>query len=216
MSNKTPNRLNRQDFILPAIVAIVFLSLLLSPSSHAKTTTDFDPNLNFSAYKTFAYLGGTNLLEFRPLNPHYISDKVHEGVSQALTQRGLTEVQPDQHPDLVVRYWANSQSNLAIPDAGVFLEYSSFLGGYWAYTYDLMSTSTVLDGSLTIDLIDPKRKDLAWRVYLEQKIVDDDSIWRRVIAGISKAFEDYPPSAKQITEKKKERAEHPPKPPANE
>jgi hypothetical protein len=51
-------------------------------------------------------------------------------------------------------------------------------------------------------------------VYLEQKIVDDDSIWPKVLKEISKGFESYPPSKKQIDEKRKERAEHPPKPSA--
>jgi hypothetical protein len=47
---------------------------------------------------------------------------------------------------------------------------------------------------------------------MEQKIVDDDSIWNKVLNEISKGFESYPPSKKQIQEKRKERAEHPPKP----
>jgi hypothetical protein len=66
--------------------------------------------------------------------------------------------------------------------------------------------------SPVIDLIDFKRKDLAWRLYLEQKIVDDDSVWKKVLGEISKGFESYPPSKKEIEEKRKEREEHPPKP----
>jgi len=85
---------------------------------------------------------------------------------------------------------------------------------YWAYTYDLMKSESALDASLVIDLIDPKRKDLAWRLYLEQKIVGEDSIWKKVLSEISKGFESYPPSKKEVQEKRKERAEHPPKPTA--
>jgi len=51
-------------------------------------------------------------------------------------------------------------------------------------------------------------------LYLEQKIVGDDSIWPKVLGEISKGFAHYPPSKKEIAEKKKERAEHPPKPPS--
>jgi hypothetical protein len=57
-----------------------------------------------------------------------------------------------------------------------------------------------------------KRKDLAWRLYVEQKITDDDSIWGKVLGQISKGFESYPPSKKEIEEKREERAKHPPKP----
>jgi len=46
--------------------------------------------------------------------------------------------------------------------------------------------------------------------------VDDDSIWPKVVASISKGFEKYPPTKKEIEEKAKERAEHPPKPAAQQ
>jgi hypothetical protein len=193
-------------------VATLWLFLVLlafAPGAVAKTAVDFDPNLDFSKFKTFAYAGGSNALEFRELNPNYISDRVHAGVAQALVQRGLREVPLDQQPDLVVRYWANSQSNVVAPAAGAG---DIMTNGYWAYTYDLMKAENSLDATLVIDLIDAKRKALAWRIYLEQKIVDDDSIWPKVLNEISKGFEHYPPSKKEIAEKQKERAEHPPKP----
>ena len=195
---------------LQRIAVTLFVSLLFfAPRSTAKTAVDFDPNLDFSKYKTFAYAGGLNALEFRQLNPNYISDRVHSGVAKALVQRGLREVPLDQQPDLVVRYWANSQSNIVAPAAGAG---DIMTDGYWAYTYDLMRAENSLDASLVIDLTDAKRRALAWRIYLEQKIVDDDSIWPKVLNEISKGFEHYPPSKKEIAEKKKERAEHPPKP----
>jgi hypothetical protein len=197
-----------------AAVSLFLFILILAPAVLAKMNVDFDPNLDFSKFKTFAYIGGANMLEFRQLNPNYITDRVHSGVSQALIQRGLKEVKPDEQPDLVVRYWANSQSQIVSPSAGTWGQFGPYVSDYWAYTYDLMRSESALDASLVIDLIDAKRKDLAWRLYMEQKIVDDDSIWNKVLNEISKGFESYPPSKKQIEEKRKERAEHPPKPAA--
>jgi hypothetical protein len=197
-----------------AATAFFLFSLILAVPALAKMGVDFDPNLDFSKFKTFAYIGGANMLEFRQLNPNYITDRVHSGVSQALIQRGLKEVKPEEQPDLVVRYWANSQSQIVSPSAGTWGQFGQYVSDYWAYTYDLMRSESALDASLVIDLIDAKRKDLAWRLYMEQKIVDDDSIWNKVLNEISKGFESYPPSKKQIEEKRKERAEHPPKPAA--
>jgi hypothetical protein len=197
----------------PSISLFLFILILASPA-RAKMSVDFDPNLDFSKYKTFAYIGGANMLEFRQLNPNYITDRVHSGVSQALTRRGLKEVKPEEQPDLVVRYWANSQSQIVSPSAGTWGQFGQYVSDYWAYTYDLMRSESALDASLVIDLIDVQRKDLAWRLYMEQKIVDDDSIWNKVLNEISKGFESYPPSKKQIQEKRMERAEHPPKPAA--
>jgi hypothetical protein len=197
-----------------ATISLFLLFLILAPLAKAKINVDFDPSLDFSKFKTFAYIGGVNKLEFRQLDPNLISNQVHAGVSQALIQRGLKEVKPDQQPDLVVRYLANSQSKLVSAAVGDWGEFGPLIGDYWAYTYDMMTAETSLDASLIIDLIDLKRKDLAWRVYLNQKITDDDTIWPKVLGQISKGFASYPPSKKQITEKRKERAEHPPKPAA--
>jgi hypothetical protein len=197
-----------------ASIFFFLFTLIIAPQASAKINVDFDPGLDFSKFKTFAYLGGVNTLEFRQLNPDYITSKVHEGVSQALIERGLKEVKPDQNPDLVVRYWANSQSQIVSSAAGDFGQFGQYVSDYWAYTYDLMTAQSSLEASLVIDLIDPKRKDLAWRVYLGQKIGGSDSIWPKVLSEIPKGFESYPPSKKQIDEKRKERAEHPPKPAA--
>jgi hypothetical protein len=199
---------------MAAAISLFLLILILAPLAIARMNFDFDPSLDFSQFKTFAYIGGVNTLEFRQLDPNLISNQVHAGVSKALTQRGLKEVRPDQQPDLVVRYMANSQSKLVSAAVGDWVQFGPYISDYWAYTYDLMSAETSLDASLIIDLIDLKRKDLAWRLYLDQKITNDDTIWPKVIGQISKGFESYPPSQKQIAEKRKERAEHPPKPPS--
>lgn len=211
-TQKPKNHSHRNS--IAAAISLFLLALILAPLAVAKRNVDFDPNLDFSKFKTFAYIGGVNMLEFRQLNPNYISDRVHAGVSQALTQRGLKEVKPDQQPDLVVRYWANSQSQIVSPSAGTWGQFGQYVGDYWAYTYDLMKSESSLDATLVIDLIDVKRKDLAWRLYLEQKIVGEDSIWNKVLGEISKGFESYPPSNKEIEEKRKQRAEHPPRPAA--
>ena len=62
-----------------------------------------------------------------------------------------------------------------------------------------------------IDLIDLKRKDLAWRVYVDQKVVNPNNVWTKVNEEITKAFNSYPPTEKEKEEKRKERTEHPPK-----
>lgn len=195
--NQTHKAVNHSqpDKVLSAI-SLFFLILILSPQAKAKINVDFDPRLDFSKFKTFAYIGGVNEMEFRQLDPNLISNQVHAGVSQALTERGLKEVKSDQQPDLVVRYLANSQSKLVSAAVGDWGEFGPLIGDYWAYTYDMMSAETSLDASLIIDLIDLKRKDLAWRLYLSQKITNDDSIWPRVLGQIPKGFESYPPSKK--------------------
>jgi hypothetical protein len=144
-----------------ATISVVILTLVLAPLANAKIAVDFDPNLDFSKFKTFAYAGGVNMLEFRQLNPNFISDRVHAGVSQVLVERGLREVKMDEQPDLVIRYWANSQSSIVSAGVGDWGQFGQYVSDYWAYTFDMMTAESSLDASLVIDLIDLKRKDLA-------------------------------------------------------
>src|SRR5258708_38872015 len=73
----------------------VFLLLFALPAA-AKVATDFDPNLDFSKYKTFAYIGGVENLVRMQMNPE-------------LTAKGLREVTPEKNPDLGVRDWGGTQ-----------------------------------------------------------------------------------------------------------
>jgi hypothetical protein len=62
-----------------------------------------------------------------------------------------------------------------------------------------------------VDLIDPRSKALAWRVYLIRKITNPDKDWKKADEEFTKGFESYPPSEKEKEAKKKEREEHKPK-----
>jgi hypothetical protein len=52
------------------------------------------------------------------LNPELINDRVHRALRRELTKKGLREVQPNESPDLVVRYWANSQVQVHVAATG--------------------------------------------------------------------------------------------------
>lgn len=193
-------------------MCLLFVSAALVSRTQAKTAIDFDPNLDYAKFKTFAYLGGEEHLAMLPLNPDQIRDEIHAAVSRELQRRGLKEVKANENPDLAVRYWVNTQSDVDYAPTGNWNGFALYIGDYWAYTFDLMNATNTQGGSLLIDLIDVKKKDLAWRMYLEQKVLNLNDVWTKVNEEIAKAFSSFPPSQKEKEEKRKERAEHPPKP----
>ena len=74
--------------------------------------------------------------------------------------------------------------------------------------YDSMTAYSTRQGTLGIELINPKTKDLAWRMFASAKLyhTDPDKIWKTADKNIIKAFKSYPPTPKDIEEKKAERA----------
>jgi len=213
MANQTRQTLeHKRSGAGGAAILFCVIAMLLAPQARAKMNVDFNPNLDFSKYKTFAYISGVEHLVMLQLNPDEIRNNVHEAVARELTKRGLKEVKRNENPDLVVRYFANSESQVNFAATDDWGGFDPFVVDYWSYTYELWNATTTREGSLMIDLIDVKRKDLAWRLFLEQKILNVDKIWEKVSKEIVKGFESYPPTEKEKEEKRKERAEHPPKP----
>jgi hypothetical protein len=191
--------------------------LLWALAANAKMATDFNPNLDFSQYKTFAYIGGVESLVRMQLNPEMLNNRIHRAVVRELTAKGLREVQPEENPDLVVRYWVEAESNAQLTGTAHWGVYGSYYYGYWTVMYTTMSTPVTHKGLLGIELIDAKERDLAWRLFVSEKIIhsDPDKIWKTADKNIINAFKNYPPTAQAIEAKKAEWAkEDPAKKPA--
>jgi len=190
---------------LAGVAMFALLLASLAAGAHDKANIDLNPNLDFTQYKTFTFIGGVEHLDRMPLNPNLIRDTVHDSVSRAMTSHGLKEVGRDQNPDLVVRYLAESasQANYSGDDWG---GYDRFTEDWWSQSFVLWYASATRNGALMIDLIDAKRRDLAWRLFLQQQILNTDKLPEKIDKEIAKAFESYPPTEKDKEEARKEHA----------
>jgi hypothetical protein len=197
------NRSHRSAYsILPRLLFTFLLAVL---PLLAKTDVDFDPNADFSKYKTFAFVGGVRNLVMLPLDPDVVDERVHRAVAQGLTGKGLREVQ-SQNADLIVRYWVNASQQVNIANMGDWSPYSPYITSFWAPMFNSVSAASGKESCLVIDLIDPKTKTLAWRLYLTRKIAGTDKDWKKTEDEFAKGFESFPPSSNDKDAKRKERA----------
>lgn len=192
--------------------AALLILLLAALSLFARTAVDFDPNLDFSKYKTFAFIGPVENLVMMEINSDLINLRLHHSITRELTKKGLREVQANQNPDLVVRYWANTSKEVNLAVLGNWGPYVPYINSYWAWEYNDVSATSAKESCLVLDLIDPRTKTLTWRLYLVRKFSDADKEWKKADDEITKAFDSFPPSDKEKEAKRKERSEHPPKP----
>jgi len=77
-----------------------------------------------------------------------------------------------------------------------------------------MRTESALDAIAELSIDRSEAKDLAWRLYLEQKIPTTNSIWAESAGRNFKGFRKFTANKERIRREEKERAEHPPKPAA--
>jgi len=192
----------RSSLLLAVLLGLFFFQ----PRAVAKISTDFDPNLDFSQLKTFAFIGGVEQLVRLQLNPDQLNDRIHRSVVRELTAKGLREVPPEENPDLVVRYWANSQKDVDVAGSANWGAYGPYFGYHWGFAYNSMDTYTTHQGMLAIELIAAKTRGLVWRMFVSVKLIqtDPDKIWKTADNNIKDAFKSYPPSAKAIEAKKQQ------------
>ena len=204
MREVTPLPENDRWRLLLLLRGCVFLLLFALPAA-AKVATDFDPNLDFSKYKTFAYVGGVEKLDKMQMNPDLLGNRIHRSVTRELTTKGLREVTPEENPDLVVRYWVDTQvdANVSTGSSTNWGVYGSYYGYHWGSIYDSMTAYSTRQGTLGIELINAKTKDLAWRMFASAKLhhTDPDKIWKIADDNIKNAFNGYPPSPRRRRQK---------------
>ena len=175
-------------------------------SVSAKTTVDFDPNIDFAKFKTFAYLGAVENLVAMEMNPDLINIRFHRMVVRELEKKGLHEVSLGQNPDLIVRYWANPATQVDVTVMGNWGLYGPFISGDWSNGYNEVVSTSKNQGTLVLDLIEPRAKALVWRVYLVRKMSDPDKDPKKAEDELSESFKSFPPSEKDKEAKRQERA----------
>lgn len=200
MPTLTCHRTRARRFALWSLLALV------STAAHAKSSVDLNPDLDFTKYKTFVFIGGVEHLATLQVNPNQIRDTVHEAISRELTKRGLKEVRRDQNPDLAVRYLAESNNQLNYAGNEDWGGFDKFTVDWWSTSYTLWFTTVTREGALMIDLIDVQRRELAWRLFLEQKIINVDKLPEKIEKEIAKGFESFPPTEKEKEDVRKEHA----------
>ena len=186
------------------LVFALFLSLALPAG--AKVVVDFDPGLDFSKFKTFAFLGPVENLVMTQINPDLINPQMHRMLVRELEKKGLREVNADQNPDLVVRYWAIPESQVNVAVMGNWGPYQAYVDGPWASVYSSVPPSNRRESTLILDMIEPRPKSLAWRAYVTHKLSDPEKDWKKTEEEFAEGFKSYPPSDKEKAGKHTERA----------
>jgi hypothetical protein len=189
----------------------IALALTVTPCLAGSAKNDFDPGVDFSRFKTFAFVGGHNLDGSDWLDEPEMRDRFRNFISGALEMRGLLEVPNDLNPGLAVRFWVGRRQKQDVKVVGFGA--SSMWGGYppywsgaWAYSYEEYVIENYSEGTLVVDLIDPASKELVWRTFLKQKIEDRAKAYKQAKENLYKAIAVLPPSPAEKEKMRRERA----------
>lgn len=181
---------------------------------------DFDPGADFSRYRTFAFVKGVDMGHSGVLNDPAVRERVRNFIAGALETRNLREVPADENYDLAVRFWVAKQDKSEVHTTWTPSLTGYYWGGYspywygaWGSFYEEYVVENYVEGTLLIDLIDPKTKELVWRTYLRQKIEDRSKAYYEAKDHLYDAMSKFPPDEREKKTMQKERnrleAKHP-------
>ena len=174
------------------VLALAAAALLAgSGCSSVTTTVDYDPATNFVSYKTFAFKDVHGRGEFQ-------MKRVEAAIEKTLAAKGLTrmDLKADGKPDLWVVLHTKLKHDRQITS------YNAGWGWGWrGWGGGGMTTARVYDvpvGTLVVDLVDTKEKELVWRGAASRDVSSSETPQDRAEItqkSIDKLFEGFPPGA---------------------
>lgn len=160
------------------ILCLLLCGALTSCSSVA-VKSDFDANANFTQYKTFDFMSRS-----RDGNPLH-NKRVEATIEQELIAKGMQK-QTAGKPDLLVAYHTNVKDKIDVDTYGYrYGRYGRRVGTY-------TTVQKYQQGTLVVDLVDAKEKELVWRGWAKGEVNDSVSK-EKVDDTVGKILDKYPP-----------------------
>lgn len=164
------------------LISIFALTLVFSCAT-VQVKTDYDTQTDFSKYKTFAFYK-------KGIDESKISDidkrRILRAIDKELTNKGMVK---SENPDLLVSIFAKAQKKVNV--------YNDNWYPFYYTPFYRTNVSQYVEGTLFIDLIDAKKKQLVWQgvgkgaLNTSSKPEKKDSRIQEIVAEI---LAKYPPT----------------------
>jgi hypothetical protein len=182
------------------IVPLVLI-IWLSNAALAQVSVDFDKTVDFNHYRTYAWLDADIRVGENPIyNSDLVNRNIKEHVEMEFAKRGMNLTATN--PDLLVGYHTYTEkkvqpvSNPPMFYPGGFQygwRYFPYGYGNWPYMWNNGFRSIhYTEGTLIIDVVDAKTKQLIWRGIAEGTVDNPKAIERRVQKGVHAIMKRYP------------------------
>ena len=171
-------------------IPILFLFILGSCSS-IRVNSDYDKNVDFSQYKTYAFhKQGIDRVQISEFD----KKRILHAIDNELTKKGMSK---SENPDLLINILTKERERIDVD------QYNAGWGYGWGYGWNpylwggRTYVSSTTEGTLYIDLIDAKKKELVWEGegvgYLTENHDQKES---QINEYVSKIFAQFPPKSK--------------------
>ena len=174
----------------------ITLAIALAPAiaSAQKTTYDFDKSASFAQFKSYSLQEGT------PTKNALIDKRIVAAIETQLAAKGF--VRNDVSPDVMVLFHVafDEQKDISSFSSGpMYGGYGYGWGGGWGTTTTDVRVRDILVGTLAIDMVDARKKEVVWRGLGTKEINTTAKPEKRdenINKAVEKIFKNYPPKVR--------------------
>ena len=145
------------------ILGAAALTLLVCGCGGIQVNTDYNPETDFTRFRTFAWAEGSGVGEDIRVSGDLMDQRFRRAIESELVSRGMEKSTSGQ-PDAFVGY------QVALDDRVDYQTINTYYGSGWGYrgVYGgVRATQTTAReytvGTLVIDVYDPRLRELVWR-----------------------------------------------------
>ncbi len=165
----------------------ILLLFVLASCSSVSVNSDYDKKVDFTQFKTYAYLkNGVDKVQISDLD----KKRILRSIDEVMATKGLTK---SESPDMLVSIFTKESERLDVYNQGGF---GWNWSPYWGMGIGYTNVSSTPEGTLYIDLIDAKSKELIWQGegtgYLTK---DREKKDERIKEFVAKILTQYPPGS---------------------
>lgn len=170
------------------LLSIAFIAIFASCSS-VRVNADYDKKANFSDYKTYAYM--KNNLDNMTISD-FDKKRILNAIDEVMATKGFTK---SESPDIIVNIFTKERERV---DVYQNWGWGWGWGPFWGMNMNYPSVTTTPEGTLFLDFVDAKTKELVWQGqgtgYLTQNRDKKDAVIKEFVVKI---LAQYPPQMKK-------------------
>jgi hypothetical protein len=176
----------------PAVYSLLACLLLTACATKIQVNTDYDPEFDFSVYRTYAWHDRVRAPD------GLVEDRIRDAIDATLVAKGYARVKSTGEPDFRVSFSAVAEQALRVDTVSTGLGYRHRNWGM-----GVSSTSRVREytrGTLIIDIIDPVGKDLLWRGISVRTLAEGrapEEKTRDVMEIVTAILQQFPPKPQE-------------------
>ena len=153
---------------LLSALALLLVVPVSGCASRPQIRIDMDARANMKAYKTFAFFNtvSTDAAGYASL----LSTRLKSATRAQLERNGYTY--SESEPELLVNFYLKVVNKQEVRSTGGYYGYRAGYYGTWT-GYPYVETINYKQGTLSVDLVDAKRKQLVWQGVAEGEVSEE-------------------------------------------